>query len=47
MEETALIRIEMFHHSEQLAMFCTDPSLLDDQWNQTMPEKLPLPFCGV
>lgn len=38
------------NHSYQdrnVSSLSTDPSLLDDQWTQTMPEKLLLPFCCV
>lgn len=43
LEETAVIRIEMFHHMikvithNNFALACSDPSLEGDRWTQTMP----------
>lgn len=38
---------EHSYQDRNVSSLSTDPSLLDDQWTQTVPEKLPLPFCCV
>lgn len=38
---------EHSYQDRNVSSLSTDPSLLDDQRTQTVPEKLPLPFCCV